>query len=96
MTHVSLPCPISFGHRSGPPETAKIVSMVNCELDLYAVMAYNEPDGGSVFLLVYVSYYQPFVISTAKMSRAGLMLFFSAERDLSVGKSETDPYFYEE
>ena len=71
--------------------TTKIVSMVNCKLDLNAIMADNSAGGGPALLFVKFLYHQPFVTSVTKTSKAGLPLFLSAKGYFGISKSETDP-----
>ena len=71
--------------------TTKIVSMVDCELDLNAILTDNSAGGGPALLFVNVFYHQPFVTSVTKTSKAGLPLFLSAKGYLGISKSETDP-----
>ena len=65
--------------------------MVDCELDLNAVLTDNSAGGGPALLFVNVFYHQLFVTGVTKTSKAGLPLFLSAKGYLSISKSETDP-----
>ena len=69
----------------------KIVSMVDCELDLNAILTDNSAGSGPALLFVYLFYHQPFVTSVTKTSKAGLLLFLSLGCSLGISKSETDP-----
>jgi hypothetical protein len=70
----------------------KIVSMVNCKLDLNAILTDNGAGGSPALLFVKFFYHQPFVTSVTKTSKAGLPLFLSAKGYLGISKSETDPF----
>ena len=74
----------------------KIVSMVDCKLDLNAIMADNSAGGSPAPLFVYLFYHQPFVTSVTKTSKAGLLLFLSLRHHMGISKSETDPSGTEE
>jgi hypothetical protein len=65
--------------------------MVDCELDLNAILTDNSAGGSPALLFVYLFYHQPFVTSVTKTSKAGLLLFLSAKGYLGISKSETDP-----
>jgi hypothetical protein len=65
--------------------------MVDCELDLNAILTDNSAGSGPALLFVYLFYHQPFVTSVTKTSKAGLLLFLSAKGYLGISKSETDP-----
>ena len=65
--------------------------MVDCELDLNAILTDNSAGGGPALLFVNVFYHQPFVTSVTNTSKAGLPLFLSAKGYLGISKSETDP-----
>ena len=65
--------------------------MVDCKLDLNAILTDNCAGGGPALLFVNVFYHQPFVTSVTKTSKAGLLLFLSAKGYLGISKSETDP-----
>ena len=71
--------------------TTKIVSMVNCKLDLNAIMADNSAGGSPALLFVYLFYHQLFVTGVTKTSKTGLSLFLSSGSLLRFSKSETDP-----
>ena len=71
--------------------TIKIVSMINCKLDLNAIMSDNSAGGSPALLFVDFFYHQPFVTSVTKTSKSGLPLFLSAKGYLGISKSETDP-----
>ena len=71
--------------------TTKIVSMINCKLDLNAIMSDNSAGGSPALLFVDFFYHQPFVTSVTKTSKSGLPLFLSAKGYLGISKSETDP-----
>ena len=71
--------------------TIKIVSMINCKLDLNAIMSDNSAGGSPALLFVYLFYHQPFVTSVTKTSKPGLPLFLSSRGYLGISKSETDP-----
>ena len=66
--------------------------MVDCELDLNAILTDNSAGGGPALLCVYLFYHQPFVTSVTKTSKTGLPLFLSAKGYLGISESETDPY----
>ena len=65
--------------------------MVDCKLDLNAILTDNSAGGSSALLFVNVFYHQPFVTSVTKTSKSGLPLFLSARGYLGISKSETDP-----
>ena len=65
--------------------------MVNCKLDLNAILTDNGAGGSPALLFVKFFYHQPFVTSVTKTSKAGLPLFLSAKGYLGISKSETDP-----
>jgi hypothetical protein len=65
--------------------------MVDCELDLNAILTDNSAGGGPALLFVNVFYHQPFVTSVTKTSKTGLPLFLSAKGYVGISKSETDP-----
>ena len=65
--------------------------MVDCELDLNAVLTDNSAGGSPALLFVYLFYHHPFVTSVTKTSKAGLLLFLSLGCSLGISKSETDP-----
>ena len=67
--------------------------MVNCKLDLNAILTDNGAGGSPALLFVKFFYHQPFVTSVTKTSKAGLPLFLSAKGYLGISKSETDPAF---
>ena len=67
--------------------------MVDCELDLNAILTDNSAGGGPALLFVYLFYHQPFVTSVTKTSKTGLPLFLSAKGYLGISKSETDPAY---
>ena len=67
--------------------------MVDCELDLNAILTDNSAGGGPALLFLYLFYHQPFVTSVTKTSKTGLPLFLSAKGYLVISKSETDPLF---
>ena len=69
----------------------KIVSMVNCKLDLNAIMADNSAGGSPALLFVKFLYHQFFVMSVTKTNKTGLPLFLSSRGYLGISKSETDP-----
>ena len=71
--------------------TTKIVSMVNCKLDLNAIMADNGAGGSPALLFVNLFYHQRFVTGVTKTSKTGLPLFLSAKGYFGISKSETDP-----
>lgn len=81
---------MSFKYRATLRAT-KIVSMVDCELDLNAVLSDNSAGGGPALLFVNVFYHQLFVTGVTKTSKAGLPLFLSGRGYLGISKSETDP-----
>ena len=65
--------------------------MINCKLDLNAIMSDNSAGGSPALLFVDFFYHQPFVTSVTKTSKSGLPLFLSAKGYLGISKSETDP-----
>ena len=65
--------------------------MVNCKLDLNAILTDNSAGGSPAFLFVYLFYHQPFVMSVTKTSKPGLLLFLSSRGYLGISKSETAP-----
>ena len=65
--------------------------MVNCKLDLNAIMADNSAGGSPALLFVYLFYHQLFVTGVTKTSKTGLSLFLSSGSLLRFSKSETDP-----
>jgi hypothetical protein len=65
--------------------------MVDCELDLNAILTDNSAGGGPALLFVNVFYHQPFVTSVTETSKTGLPLFLSAKGYFGISKSETDP-----
>ena len=70
--------------------------MVDCKLDLNAIMADNSAGGSPAPLFVYLFYHQPFVTSVTKTSKAGLLLFLSLRHHVGISKSETDPVMRQE
>jgi hypothetical protein len=68
--------------------------MVDCELDLNAILMDNSAGGGPALLFVNVFYHQPFVTSVTKTSKTGLPLFLSAKGYVGISKSETDPVIH--
>ena len=69
----------------------KIVSSVNCKLDLNAIFADNGAGSSSTFLLVQVFEHKLFVTGVTKTSKAELLLFLSSKAAQSLSRSETDP-----
>ena len=67
--------------------------MVNCKLDLNAIMADNGAGGSPALLFVNLFYHQRFVTGVTKTSKTGLPLFLSAKGYFGISKSETDPKF---
>ena len=65
--------------------------MVNCKLDLNAIMADNGAGGSPALLFVNLFYHQRFVTGVTKTSKTGLPLSLSARSYWGVSKSETDP-----
>ena len=65
--------------------------MVNCKLDLNAIMADNGDGGSPALLFVNLFYHQRFVTGVTKTSKTGLPLFLSAKGYFGISKSETDP-----
>ena len=70
----------------------KIVSSVNCKLDLNAIFADNGAGSSPAFLLVQVFEHKLFVTGVTKTSKAELLLFLSSEAAQSLSRSETDPF----
>ena len=69
----------------------KIVSSVNCKLDLNAIFTDNGVGGSPAFLLVQVFDHKPFVTGVTKTGKAELLLFLSSETAQNLSESETDP-----
>ena len=67
----------------------KIVSSVNCKLDLNTIFADNGAGSSPAFLLVKAFDHKPFVTGVTKTSKAGLLLFAA----LSLSRFETDPLY---
>jgi hypothetical protein len=74
--------------------TTKIVSMVNCKLDLNTIMVDNSSGGSPALLLVYFFYHKLFVTGVTKTSKSGLPPFLSSKGYLGISKSETDPTLF--
>lgn len=66
--------------------------MINCKLDLNAIMSDNNAGGSPALLFVDFFYHQTFVTSVTKTSKSGLPLFLSAKGYLGISKSKTNPY----
>ena len=67
--------------------------MINCKLDLNAILTDNSAGGSPALLFVDLFNHQLFVTGVTKTSKTGLPLFLSAKGYLGISKSETDPIF---